>query len=80
MGLKIQDDILQLIRDLRPTLRTLAQRDPDPHRQLRKSLSSGSANESKRTLQTADAFGYVEADPKHLDTLDRIARCLHKLC
>jgi four helix bundle protein len=103
MTLKIQDDILQLIRELRPTLDEIARHDGDLHRQIKRALSSialntaearwrdngngrqrfetamGSANESHGCLRTADAFGYVEVDAKHLDTLDRIARSLNKL-
>jgi hypothetical protein len=39
----------------------------------------GSANEVHTCLRTADALGYIEVDGKHLDTLNRIARTLHKL-
>ena len=39
----------------------------------------GSANEVRAILETADAMGYVAADAKHVDALDRIARTLHKL-
>ena len=103
MSLKIQDDILQLIKELRPTLDEIARHDCDMHRQIKRSLTivalntaearwrnngngrqrfetaMGSANESHTCLRTADAFGYVEVSAKHLDTLDRIARTLHRL-
>ena len=39
----------------------------------------GSANEVRAILETADAMGYVIADAKQVDALDRIARTLHKL-
>jgi len=103
MSLKIGDDVLQLIRELRPTLVKLAHHDADLHRQTKRALSSislniaegewrrngnarvrfetamGSANEVHRCLRTADAFGYIEVEAKHLDTLDRVARTLNKL-
>ena len=103
MALKIHDDVLRLIEELRPTLRLLSQRDVDLYRQLRRALASvslnigegewlrngnararfqtamGSANESRNALRTAAAVGYVEVDAAHLDTLDRIARTLHRL-
>ncbi len=103
MALKIGDEIIQLIRELRPTLAKIAQHDRNLHDQIRRALSSvslniaegewrrngnarlrfetamGSTNEAARGLRTADAFGYVTVSPKHLDTLDRIARSLHKL-
>ena len=46
---------------------------------LRFETAMGSANEVHSCLRTADALGYVEVDGKQLDTLDRIARSLHKL-
>jgi len=46
---------------------------------LRFETAMGSANEVHMCLRTADALGYIEADGKQLDTLDRIARSLHKL-
>ena len=39
----------------------------------------GSANEVRAILETADAMGYVVADARQVDALDRIARTLHKL-
>ena len=39
----------------------------------------GSANEVRAILETADAMGYVAADARQVDVLDRIARTLHKL-
>ncbi len=39
----------------------------------------GSANEVRACLETADALGYVDADAKLIDTLDRIARTLNRL-
>ena len=39
----------------------------------------GSANEVRAILETADAMGYVNADARQVDALDRIARTLHKL-
>ena len=39
----------------------------------------GSANEVRAILETADAMGYVVADARQVDVLDRIARTLHKL-
>ena len=39
----------------------------------------GSANEVRAILETADAMGYVSADARQVDALDRIARTLHKL-
>ena len=100
---EIGDDVLQLIRDLRPTLESIRMQDRDLHNQLRRALSSvslniaegewrrngnarirfetamGSANESARCLRTADALGYVGVSTQHVDTLDRVARSLHKL-
>ena len=46
---------------------------------LRFETAMGSANEVHMCLRTADALGYISADAKQLDTLDRIARSLHKL-
>src|SRR5437868_4701032 len=51
----------------------------DGNARARFKTAMGSANESKRALQTADAFGYVEVEPRFIDTLDRIARSLNKL-
>ena len=39
----------------------------------------GSANEVRAILETANAMGYVSADARQVDALDRIARTLHKL-
>ena len=103
MALKIQDDVLRLVRDMRTTLVAIAQHDADLARQTRRALTSiplniaegewrrngnartrfetamGSANEVHTCLRTADALGYIEADAKQLDALDRIARTLNKL-
>ncbi len=46
---------------------------------LRFETAMGSANEVKACLETADAHGYADADPKHIDALDRIARTLHRV-
>ena len=49
------------------------------HGRQRFETAMGSANEVSACLRTADALGYVEADAKLLDTLDRIARTLNLL-
>jgi len=103
MTLKIYQDAIELVRELRPTLERIQQHDSDLHKQMRRALTSiplniaegewkhggnarlrfetamGSANEVRACLETADAAGYVVADPNHVDTLDRIARTLHRV-
>ena len=51
----------------------------DGHARARFGTAMGSANEVKACLETAEAFGYIEAQPERIDTLDRIARTLSKL-
>ena len=46
---------------------------------MRFETAMGSANEVPACLETAGAHGYVEADAKDIDALDKIARTLHRL-
>ena len=46
---------------------------------VRFQTAMGSANEVRACIETADALGYVTADAKQIDTLDRIARTLNRL-
>ena len=104
MTLRIGQDALQVVREMRGVVVAVAQHDADLGRQLRRALTSiplniaegewrrngnarvrfetamGSANEVVMCLRTADALGYIEADARQLDQLDRIARSLNKLC
>ena len=88
MKLRIYEDSLQLIRDMRGVVQAVSQHDPDLAKQMRRALSSIPLNiaegEDERTavracIETADAFGYVDADAKLIDELDRIARTLNRL-
>ena len=46
---------------------------------MRFQTAMGSANEVRACIETADALGYIAADARMLDTLDRIARTLNRL-
>ena len=49
------------------------------HGRQRLETAMGSANEVAACLRTADALGYVDADERVLDALDRIARTMRVL-
>ena len=46
---------------------------------IRFQTAMGSANEVRACIETADALGYITADARIVDTLDRIARTLNRL-
>ena len=51
----------------------------DGHARSRFGTAMWSANEVRACLEVAEAFGYIAEQPVPRDTLDRIARTLHKL-
>jgi four helix bundle protein len=82
---KIAQDDADLARQMRRALTSIplniaeGEGRKNGHARVRFQTAMGSANEVRACLEVADAFGYIEVDPKHIDALDKIARTLNRL-